>query len=56
MQITSDLGKFKLLGDMQSERVAVEIQRPVQVEDPDHGVDHLSQRRLPYAGKRRGAA
>jgi hypothetical protein len=41
---------------LQSEGVAVEIQRPFQVEDPDHGVDHLSQRRLPHAGGRRVAA
>src|ERR1700674_1437732 len=51
-----EIGKVKHLGDMQSEGVAVEIQRPVQVENPDHGVDHLSQCRLPYAGKRRVAA
>src|SRR2546430_12504295 len=51
-----ELGKVKLLGDTQSEGVAVEIQRPFQVEDPDHGVDHLSQRRLPYASKGRVAA
>src|SRR5438046_5980419 len=51
-----EIGKVKLLGDTQSEGVAVEIQRLFQVEDPDHGVDHLSQRRLPYAGKRRAAA
>jgi hypothetical protein len=51
-----EIGKVKHLGDIQSEGVAVEIQRPVQVENPDHGVDHLSQCRLPYAGKRRVAA
>ena len=48
--------EVELLENIQSEGVAVEIQRPVQVEDPDHGVNHLSQRRLPYAGKRRVAA
>jgi hypothetical protein len=46
-----EIGKVKLLGDTQPEGVAVEIQRLFQVEDPDHGVDHLGQRRLPYAGK-----
>src|SRR5207237_9425234 len=38
-----EIGKVKLLENIQSEGVAVEIQRPVQVEYPDHCVNHLSQ-------------